>query len=99
MQFQQLLVTLDKGQEELKTLLAEERKKKTKKVTRVLNMGRRFHKPDGRWNSHQHLKRGKEKVKELQCHLSLKQKKKRMRTILNSSTLRPMTNTRTWKND
>ena len=35
-------MTLAKGQEELKTLLAEERKKKTKRVTRVLNMGRRF---------------------------------------------------------
>ena len=42
-QFQQLLLTLAKGQEELKTLLAEERKKKTKKVTGVLNTGRRFH--------------------------------------------------------
>ena len=42
-QFQQFLMTLDKGHEELKTLLAEERKKKTKKVTLVLNMGRRFH--------------------------------------------------------
>ena len=41
-QFQELLMTLAKGQEELKTLLAEERKKKTKKVTGVLNMGRRF---------------------------------------------------------
>ena len=35
-----MLLTLAKGQEELKTLLAEEKKKK---VTRVLNMGRRFH--------------------------------------------------------
>ena len=35
-------MTLAKGQDELKTLLAEERKKKTKKVTGVLNMGRRF---------------------------------------------------------
>ena len=42
-QFQQLLMTLAKGQEELKTLLAEEKKKKTKKVNGVLNMGRRFH--------------------------------------------------------
>ena len=41
-QFQQLLMTLAKGQDELKTLLAEERKKKTKKATGVLNMGRRF---------------------------------------------------------
>ena len=36
-------MTLAKGQEELKTLLAEEKKRKTKKVTRFLNMGRRFH--------------------------------------------------------
>ena len=36
-------MALSKGQEELKTLLDEERKKKTKKVTGVLNMGRRFH--------------------------------------------------------
>ena len=42
-QFQQFLITLAKGQEELKTLLVEERKEKTKKVTGVLNMGRRFH--------------------------------------------------------
>ena len=42
-QFQKVLLTLAKGQEELKTLLAEERKKKTKKVNGVLNMGRRFH--------------------------------------------------------
>ena len=35
-------MTLAKGQEELKTLLAKDRKKKTKKVTGVLNMGRRF---------------------------------------------------------
>ena len=39
---QQLPLTLANGQEELKTLLAEEKKKKTKKVTGVLNMGRRF---------------------------------------------------------
>ena len=41
-QFQQLFFTLDKGQEELKTLLAEEKKKKTKKIAGVLNMERRF---------------------------------------------------------
>ena len=39
---QQLFLTLAKGQEELKTLLVEEKKKKTKKITRILNMGRRF---------------------------------------------------------
>ena len=36
-------MTRAKGKEELKTLLAEERKKKTKKVNGVLNTGRRFH--------------------------------------------------------
>ena len=41
-QFQQLSLTLAKGQEDLKTLLVEEKKKKTKK-TGVLNIGRRFH--------------------------------------------------------
>ena len=42
-QFQQFLLTLAKGLEELKTLLAEEKKKKIKKLIGVLNMGRRFH--------------------------------------------------------
>ena len=42
MQFQQLLTTLAKGQEELKTLLAKEKKKKEKKPTGVVIMGRRF---------------------------------------------------------
>ena len=37
-----MFLTLAKGQEELKTLLVEEKKKKTKKITGVLNMGRRF---------------------------------------------------------
>ena len=41
-QFQQLFLTLAKGQEELKTLLVEEKKKKTKKITRILNMGKIF---------------------------------------------------------
>ena len=40
-QFQQLFLTLSKGQEELKTFLVEEKKKKTKKITGILNMGRR----------------------------------------------------------
>ena len=40
-QFQQMFLTLSKGQEELKTLLVEEKKKK-KKIIGVLNMGRRF---------------------------------------------------------
>ena len=41
-QFQQMFLTLAKGQEDLKTLLIEEKKKKAKKMTGVLNMGRRF---------------------------------------------------------
>ena len=41
-QFQQMFLTLAKGQEDLKTLLIEEKKKKAKKTTGVLNMGRRF---------------------------------------------------------
>ena len=41
-QFQQMLMALTKGQEELKTLLAKEKKKKTKKPTGVVIMGRRF---------------------------------------------------------
>ena len=36
-------MTIAKGKEELKTLLAEEKKKKTKKVNGVLNIGIRFH--------------------------------------------------------
>ena len=40
--FQQLIMALAKGQEELKTLLAKEKKKKEKKPTGVVIMGRRF---------------------------------------------------------
>ena len=38
-QFQHMLLTLAKGKKELKTLLVEEKKKKTKKITGFLNMG------------------------------------------------------------
>ena len=42
-QFQQLLVTLEKGQEDLKALLEKEKdKEKKKKRTGVATMGRRF---------------------------------------------------------
>ena len=37
-----MFLTLAKGQEDLKTLLIEEKKKKAKKATGVLNLGRRF---------------------------------------------------------
>ena len=41
-QFQQLLLTLAKGQEELKTLLEKEKEKNKKKPDGVVIMGRRF---------------------------------------------------------
>ena len=44
-QFQQMFMDLDKGQEELKTLITKERKKNTKKPVVILNMGRRFKGP------------------------------------------------------
>ena len=44
-QIQQMFLTLAKGQEDLKTLLIEEKKKKAKKSTGVLNLGRRFPEP------------------------------------------------------
>ena len=90
-QFQQLLMTLAKGQGELKTLLEKEKEKNKKKRVGVATMGRRFEGQAKRvLDFHQHLKRGKEKVKELQCHLSLKLKKRKTRITLNNSILRPM---------
>ena len=44
-QFQQMLLNLAKGQEDLKTLFTKESKKKTKKKVVILNMGRRFKGP------------------------------------------------------
>ena len=44
-QFQQMFLNLAKGQEDLKTLLVKEKKKKAKKSTGVLNLGRRFKGP------------------------------------------------------
>ena len=41
-QFQQMLLTLTKGQEELKTLLDKEKKNKANKPTSIMIMGRRF---------------------------------------------------------
>ena len=41
-QFQQMFLTLEKVQEDLKTLLIKEKKKKAKKSIGVLNLGRRF---------------------------------------------------------
>ena len=41
-QFQQMLLALTKGQEELKTLLAKEKKKKAKKLPGIVIMERRF---------------------------------------------------------
>ena len=44
-QFQQMFLTLAKGQEDLKTLVIKETKKKANKSTGVLNLGRRFPEP------------------------------------------------------
>ena len=41
-QFQQLLMTLAKGQEELKAMLEKEKEKKKKKRVGVATLGRRF---------------------------------------------------------
>ena len=43
-----MILTLEKEQEELKTLLIKENKKKAKKSTGVLNLGRRFKGPSRR---------------------------------------------------
>ena len=44
-QFQQMLLNLAKGQEDLKTLFTKDKKKKTKKRVGVLNTGRRLRGP------------------------------------------------------
>ena len=44
-QFQQMFLNLAKGREELKTIITNERKKKTRKLIGILNMGRRFRGP------------------------------------------------------
>ena len=41
-QFQQMIMALAKGQEELKALIIKEKTKKAKKPVGVLNLGRRF---------------------------------------------------------
>ena len=44
-QFQQMFLALVKGQEDLKTLILKDKKKKTKRLVGVLNMGRRLKGP------------------------------------------------------
>ena len=44
-QFEQMFMYLAKGREELKTLITNERKKKTKKPAVILNMGNRIKGP------------------------------------------------------
>ena len=96
-QFQQLLKTLAKGQEELKNLLVEERKKKTKKVTGVLNMGRRFQGQTRRTlNFQQHPVKERGKERKQRSHHNLKRRKKR-KTTLRNSILQLMTSTDTSK--
>ena len=41
-QFQQMFITLAKGQEDLKALILKDRKKKAKKTDVMVNMGIRF---------------------------------------------------------
>ena len=58
-QFQQMFLTLAKGQEYLKTLMIKEKKKKAKKSTSVLNLGRRFKGQANRpWTSQHHRVKG-----------------------------------------
>ena len=53
--FQQILLTLTKGQEELKTLLAKEKKKKAKKPTSIVIMEEGSKdKPYGLWTLRHH---------------------------------------------
>ena len=47
-QLQQMFLALSKGQEDLKTLMIKEKKKKAKKPVSVLNLGRRFKGPSRR---------------------------------------------------
>ena len=44
-QFQQMIMALAKGQEELKALIVKEKTKKPRKTTSVVNLGRRFKGP------------------------------------------------------
>ena len=44
-QFQQMFLALAKGQDDLKDIMIKDKKKKTKKMVGVLNMGRRFREP------------------------------------------------------
>ena len=44
-QFQQMLLALAKGQEDLKALIIKEKSKKANKPSDVLNLGRRFRGP------------------------------------------------------
>ena len=44
-QFQQMFLAMAKGQEDFKTLLLKDKKKKTKKSVGVLNLGKRFRGP------------------------------------------------------
>ena len=87
-------MNLAKGQEELKTLLAEERKKKTKKVTGVLNMGRRFHGQTRRTldfatTSVKETTKMVKARKQLSCKNQRRKRKKK--TTLKNNTLRLMT--------
>ena len=96
-QFQQFLMTIAKGKEELKTLLAEEKKKKTKKVNGVLNMGRRFHEQTRRTlNFATTSGEGEGKERKQRSRQNLKRRKKR-KTTMRNIILQLMISTYTWK--
>ena len=94
-----MFLTLAKRKEDLKTLLIEEKKKKAKKVTGVLNLGRRFPGASRKildFTTSSGEKDNQEgKGKEATPSQNLKMKKKK--TTLKNSIPWPTTNTNIWK--
>ena len=83
-------MTLAKGQKELKTLLEKEKKKKEKKPTGVVIMGRRFQGQARRTlDFPATFDEGERKEKKQQFRQTLKRRRKR-KTTLSNSTLRQM---------
>ncbi|CAI8614674.1 unnamed protein product [Vicia faba] len=97
-QFQQMIMALAKGQEELKALIVKEKTKKPKKPAGVVNLGRRF-----RGSLRQVVELASSSKEE-----TIKKEKKERKTpvqgnlimrltIMRSSILRPMKNTNSWR--
>ena len=106
-QFQQLLMTLAKSQEDLKALLGnkeQEKGKKKKKRVGVATLGRRFENEARRVLEFPPSTsvRGPVKEKGMHYHLSPRLKRKRLRnmkTTQSSNTRQRTTNTKTWRID